>query len=208
MTIPSKSPISPGYGFGSTLPPYSSASPHNGVDFLHVPDDTIYAPFAGKVIHGFNARDGNGSYMYAPNGDFHGMLHASKYLVADNAQVSEGQAIAVMGETGFAQGVHLHWCVKRGNVFIDPMKLVSNNGGEVMLDKQQIIVIYDLAFDTEDYQVNPDVIKAFTGKPVNELLNFLHSDPSWIAHKEKVNNPPASGVNHDTALKYVQDNLK
>jgi hypothetical protein len=127
MRIPSNSPITPGYGFGSTLSPYSVSNPHKGVDFQHVPDNIIYAPFAGQIIHGYNDRDGNGTYMYASNGDFHGLLHASQYLVPNGAFVNEGQQIAVMGDTGAAEGVHLHWCVKRNGVFIDPMTLVGGN---------------------------------------------------------------------------------
>jgi hypothetical protein len=125
MRIPSNSPVTPGYGFGSTLPPYSPSNPHNGVDFQHDPDNIIYAPFSGRVTQGYNDRDGNGSYMTDPQGRFHGMLHASKYLVQHDTYVLEGQPIAVMGDTGLAEGVHLHWCVKEGSRFINPMSLIK-----------------------------------------------------------------------------------
>lgn len=80
--------------------------------------------------------------------------------------------------------------------------------GVKMLSKEEIIVIYDLAFDTEDSQVNPDVITAFTGKPLDELITFLHADPSWIAHKNAVNNPPAPTLNKTNVVGYINKNLQ
>jgi len=128
MRAPSNSPIT--LRFGDTDPPYSASFPHKGVDFAYVPDNVIYAPFAGKVTQvPNNGNDGNGTYMTDPQGRFHGMLHASSYLVPNGSQVSEGQPIAVMGDTGFAQGVHLHWAVKEGNQFIDPLTLIEGGHG-------------------------------------------------------------------------------
>lgn len=73
------------------------------------------------------------------------------------------------------------------------------------LTREEIAGIYQLAFDNNDYPES--LISAYTGKPLDGLITQLLSDPSWKSHKDKVNNPPTSGVNHDTVLKYVQDNL-
>lgn len=141
MTVPSKSPIT--LAFGATTSPYSPTSPHNGTDFSYEPNNIIYAPFAGVVTQiPFNGNDGNGSYMTEPNGRFHGMLHASSYLVSNRTAVVEGQPIAIMGETGYAFGVHLHWCVKENNVFIDPMSLIEE------------IYVEPVFKDTNDVRVN------------------------------------------------------
>lgn len=119
--------------FDATTDPYSPASPHMGTDFSPSPDNRIYAPFSGRVTQiPNNGRDGNGSYITEPNGRFHGMLHASSYLVENGALVTEGQAIAVMGWSGYVvpaneKGTHLHWCVKENNKFIDPMSLIGEN---------------------------------------------------------------------------------
>lgn len=131
MKLPSTNPITLGYG--ATTEPYSPATPHNGTDFAYIPDDTIYAPCDGLVsLVPNNGNDGNGVYMHDPQGRFHGLLHTSRYLVPNNVSVKEGQAIAVMGNTGFAQGTHLHWCVKENNKFIDPMSLIKQTKGEDM----------------------------------------------------------------------------
>lgn len=128
MRLPANSPIT--LRFGATTSPYSPASPHLGTDFAYLPDSVIYAPFAGLVIQKpDNGNDGNGTYMYNGSDQFHGLLHASSYLVPNGATVIEGQPIAVMGATGFAQGVHCHWCVKQNGQFIDPMSLITIGKG-------------------------------------------------------------------------------
>lgn len=121
---PSNNPIT--LVFGSADPPYSVTNRHNGLDFSYLPDNKIYAPFSGKVIQvPMNGNDGNGSYMTDAKGRFHGMLHASSYLVPNKSMVEEGQPIAVMGATGVAQGVHCHWAVKENGQFIDPMSVID-----------------------------------------------------------------------------------
>lgn len=139
MRLPSHSPIT--LGFGSITDPYSAISPHRGTDFAYTPDNTIYAPFAGVVsLVANNGRDGNGIYMHNDD-QFHGMLHSSRYLVANGDHVDEGQPIAIMGDTGYAFGIHLHWCVKVGNQFIDPMSLIKE--GEQPMTKQEAVAILD-----------------------------------------------------------------
>lgn len=125
MRLPSGSPITLLYN--ATSPPYSVDSPHKGVDFAYLPDNKVYAPFSGRVtVRPLNGRDGNAIYM--TNGpEFHGLLHLSTFYVADGYEVKEGDVLGLMGATGFAQGVHLHWCVKVDDVFIDPLTLIKEN---------------------------------------------------------------------------------
>jgi murein DD-endopeptidase MepM/ murein hydrolase activator NlpD len=132
MIRPSQNPVT--LRFGATTTPYSPQEPHRGVDFGHSPNATIYAPFTGTVLlRPNNGRDGNGVYMQNGN-QFHGLLHCVRYLVQDGAHVTEGQPIAVMGDTGYAQGIHLHWAVKVGGQFIDPLTLVQGDGMAYIAD--------------------------------------------------------------------------
>lgn len=160
MRLPSKSPITLGYG--ATTEPYSPATPHNGVDFAYIPDNTIYAPCDGLVsVVPNNGNDGNGIYMHDPEGRFHGMLHTSKYLVGNGDAVKEGQPIAVMGQSGFAQGVHCHWCVKENNQFIDPLTLVK---GDDMFEGRSAA---DLGAQAEDAQKFKDaIVKSLSWKKI------------------------------------------
>lgn len=68
-----------------------------------------------------------------------------------------------------------------------------NIGGNMAADsltKEEIMVIYNGFFDVTDAQVNQDLVKAYVGKPLGGLLNHLHRDPTWLKHREEINNPP------------------
>lgn len=169
MRVPSTNPIT--LPFGSADSPYSIASPHMGTDFGYAPDNRIYAPFAGKVTQvPNNGNDGNGTYMTEQNGNFHGMLHASKYLVPNGSQVSEGQPIAVMGDTGYAFGVHLHWCVKVNGQFIDPMSLITEEG-EIMPDEG---TVQNVVKELTGGDASKAQIDAYTKISVNDPTGIIY----------------------------------
>lgn len=181
MRRPTNNPIT--LSFGATTAPYSPSSPHNGTDFSYLPDDIIYAPFSGKVVQlPNNGNDGNGSYMTESNGRFHGMLHASKYLVANGSQVTEGQPIAVMGDTGYAIGKHLHWAVKENNKFIDPMTLIKKEG----------------IVEPADYKLNKgdavNMFQAILGRPATDADIKYYTGRVWKdAVYDLVNSPEFKG---------------
>lgn len=221
MTLPSHSPITPGYGFGSTLPPYSVSNPHKGTDFQHVPDNTIYAPISGRVtLVPNNGNDGNGIYLTDTNGDFHGLLHSSQYLVQNGSVVTEGQRLAIMGDTGAAQGVHLHWCVKRNGVFIDPMKLIkedevsSTDIANVRGDRlKQIATLLNLP-DGDDQSAivqgiqNVQQIAQLRADRLSQIAKLLGVDSGDDQGAIVAAIDSQSTLNKTTVLKYVQDNLK
>lgn len=188
--------------FGSTLPPYSASSPHKGTDFSYLPDNKIYAPFGGKVSQiPNNGNDGNGTYMTDPQGRFHGFLHASKYLVSNGSYVQEGQAIAIMGETGFAQGVHLHWAVKQNGVFIDPMSIISSEGGDMpdYIKAPQHASLWAAYFNrapTKE-EVDRDVGKKTYESMVNEL-----DQSSEFADKKKRDQQAYDALNNSNVQPY------
>lgn len=191
MRVPSNSPIT--LPFGATTAPYTIVAPHNGTDFAYIPDDVIYAPFAGKVTQmPLNGNDGNGSYMTEPNGRFHGMLHASKYLVANGTVVTEGQPIAIMGDTGYAFGVHLHWCVKQNNVFIDPMSLVKGDEEVSEVGEVEFNDLYIAMFGP--METNPptdDDRKRWIGAETNTVIRSMEADPrraSWLQYIQDLKN--------------------
>lgn len=82
--------------------------------------------------------------------------------------------------------------------------------GETMtgLTKQEIIVIYTLAFDDEDVDVPANIITAYTGGSLDGLLTQLAIDPSYLAHKQSVNNPPIPGLNKTNVEAYIAKNLQ
>ena len=113
--------------FGSTDEPYNPNNPHKGVDFSHSPDNKIYMPEDGVVNFKLNnGTCGNSIYIAADNRR-HTLCHISKYLVPPGSPQKQGTAIAVMGNTGLAKGVHLHWVVRVNNQLVDPLTLVKEN---------------------------------------------------------------------------------
>lgn len=63
----------------------------------------------------------------------HGMNLSSSYLHLDSIEVEEGvpvkrgQIIGLIGETGFANGPHLHWEVNLGRTPLNPLQLVQGD---------------------------------------------------------------------------------
>lgn len=67
-----------------------------------------------------------------------------------------------------------------------------NIGGNVATDsltKEEIILAFAQQYDVPEDKVNQDVVKAFTGKPLGQYLNFVKNDPSYQAHFKAVNTP-------------------
>ena len=89
---------------------------------------------------------------------------------------------------------------------IETLRVVQ--GGSEMLTKDQIIVIYTLAFDDDDVDVPQDIINAYTGKSVDGLLTQLARDPTYLAHKQAVNNPPTPTMNKTNVTAYINKNLQ
>lgn len=130
MVRPSKSPVTTPFG---QVPGYPLNNGfHKGVDFSPVPDSTIYAAEAGVVTLTPNDGTlGNSIHMYIGN-HHHAYGHTSKYLVANGTRVAEGQPIAVMGATGAADGVHLHWALAIDGVLVNGLDYVTE--GEDVAD--------------------------------------------------------------------------
>jgi hypothetical protein len=116
--------------------------------------------------------------MTDSEGRLHGLLHSSQYLVQNGASVTEGQRLAIMGATGAADGVHLHWCVKQNNKFIDPMGLI----GEDMWNEGDRKNINFWLFD-EDRLLWPG-LEGFTYK---NAIGAIFTSKEWAQAKAEMN---------------------
>lgn len=164
---------------------YTKESPHKGVDFGHSPDPNIYAPFSGKVTQvPLNGNDGNGTYMTDPQGRYHGLLHASKYLVPDGSTVQEGQAIAVMGETGLAQGVHLHWAVKQNGQFIDGLTLVNQVSEEYIMNEEDAKQLFTSIY--HQVPASRDQYAGWVGKYTRDQAKAERDTAPWRIQNQAV----------------------
>lgn len=125
MIRPSKSPVTAPYGYS---PGYQNGQvKHTGVDFAHSPDDKIYMPEDGIVtVVPWNGTSKEGNAIYINVGNRRHLLgHISKFLVSNGQMIMKGHPIAIMGETGYAFGIHLHWGLSVGGVLVDPLTLVT-----------------------------------------------------------------------------------
>ena len=51
---------------------------------------------------------------------FTGYYHQSKIAVQEGQMMNKGDIIGYVGDTGFANGPHLHWELRVGNRYVDP----------------------------------------------------------------------------------------
>jgi murein DD-endopeptidase MepM/ murein hydrolase activator NlpD len=96
---------------------------HEGIDLPAPLGTPVYAAGPGQVIYAGDAIRGYGNLVVVQHdGDLLTVYaHNSALLVREGDRVSEGQRIALVGQTGRASGPHLHFEVRSGQIPQDPM---------------------------------------------------------------------------------------
>lgn len=95
---------------------------HAGVDIVKGYGAAIFAGASGTVIQaGSNGDYGNSVTIDHGNGFQTLYAHCSSVYVVVGQQVTQGEFIAAMGETGYAIGTHLHFEVRQGDVKYNPL---------------------------------------------------------------------------------------
>jgi murein DD-endopeptidase MepM/ murein hydrolase activator NlpD len=100
--------------------------PHNGVDFAAPVGTPIYASAAGVVKSaGDGGPCGNMVQIDHAGGLTSAYCHMSRFAAGLHAgqHVEARQLIGYVGQTGRATGPHLHFAIKRGDVYMDPLAL-------------------------------------------------------------------------------------
>lgn len=88
---------------------------HPAIDIVSRNDRNIYSAYNGEVItNSYKFDNGNYLVIKQDNGYYIMYAHLSQKLVTQGQRVEKGQLIGVMGSTGFATGVHLHFAVWEG----------------------------------------------------------------------------------------------
>jgi murein DD-endopeptidase MepM/ murein hydrolase activator NlpD len=122
------------------LPNYTVSSPfgmrwgrlHPGVD-LAAPEGTrYYAAAAGTVIlcrwnggYGYNVMIDHGGGVVSVYG------HSSKLLCHEGQKVQAGDLIALVGNTGFSFGPHLHFEIRVNDKPTDPIPFMREHGVDI-----------------------------------------------------------------------------
>lgn len=101
-------------------------TPHNGIDYGAPIGTPIYATASGVVrVAGMVGPNGNMVQVYHPNGLTSAYCHMSRFAAGlhPGQHVESRQLLGYVGQTGRSTGPHLHFAIKRGEMFLDPMSL-------------------------------------------------------------------------------------
>ena len=114
-------------GFGKRKAPKKGASTyHKGVDFAVPIGTAVMASCGGTVTRaGWGSGYGYCVYISHPDGRSTRYGHLSKVLVKVGQSVSQGQKIALSGNTGVSTGPHLHFEILVGGGQVNPLKYLQ-----------------------------------------------------------------------------------
>lgn len=96
---------------------------HTGLDIEGDYSSPIYAAAGGTVEFASADRSGYGLHIVINHGNGFRTLyaHASKIFVKSGQRVGQGQTIAMVGSTGRSTGTHLHFEIRTGGGFVNPL---------------------------------------------------------------------------------------
>ena len=113
--------------FGNRTSPTTGASSyHQGVDLSAPAGTPIYASRAGQVSA---ATYGSAAGYYVRINHMDGFssiyMHMTHYVVSAGQNVSQGQLIGYVGQTGVATGNHLHFGISYNGAYVNPCNYVA-----------------------------------------------------------------------------------
>lgn len=122
---PSSSRITSGFG-GRSSPTEGASSNHQGIDIGASTGSAIVAAASGTVvISTYSYSAGNYVMLSHGGGVYTVYMHCSQLLVSEGQEVTQGQTIAKVGSTGYSTGPHLHFGVRSGGKYLNPLNYVS-----------------------------------------------------------------------------------
>ncbi|MDP2321652.1 MAG: peptidoglycan DD-metalloendopeptidase family protein [Acidobacteriota bacterium] len=98
------------------------ARAHNGVDYGANTGAPVVSVAPGVVtLAGWTNGGGRTVKVRHPNGYETEYLHLSSIAVRQGARISQGQLVGLVGMTGLATGPHLHYGLKKGGRYVNPV---------------------------------------------------------------------------------------
>lgn len=114
--LPGQPTVTQGFGQNPQIYSQFGYAGHNGIDFGVPVGTMIYAPHDGKVTVKDDGTKNYGLYLTIDDPKRRSILgHLSQSLVADGQQISQGDPVALSGQSGFSTAPHLHWTFKLMN---------------------------------------------------------------------------------------------
>jgi hypothetical protein len=108
-------------------------SRHLGTDFNGLPGDPVHATNAGRVVLVATFYlAGRVVYLDHGEGLVSAYFHLSRSRVKTGDEVSRGQVIGEVGQSGRVTGPHLHWVMRYGTTTVDPMSVVGLLGEDAV----------------------------------------------------------------------------
>lgn len=114
-------------GFGYRKAPTKGAtSYHQGVDWATPIGTAVMASSSGTVVKaGWGGGYGNVIFINHPGGTQTRYAHLSKVLVSPGQTVSQGQKIALSGNTGVSTGPHVHFEIVINGSRVNPLNYLN-----------------------------------------------------------------------------------
>jgi murein DD-endopeptidase MepM/ murein hydrolase activator NlpD len=103
---------------------------HEGIDLRADSGTSVFAAQAGKVLYAGTSIRGYGKMIVLKHDHSIATVygHNSRLLVQVGDTVSQGQKIALSGNSGRSSGPHVHFEVRDGVVSIDPLDILPSRG--------------------------------------------------------------------------------
>lgn len=117
-------------GFGYRIHPiYKIRKLHTGMDFTAPVGTEIYATGDGKIMRVEKKRSGYGYNVMIQHGYGYQTLyaHMSKILVKEGQEVTRGEVIGLVGNTGTSVGPHCHYEVVKDGSKVNPANYFFND---------------------------------------------------------------------------------
>ncbi|MDA3811910.1 MAG: M23 family metallopeptidase [Spirochaetaceae bacterium] len=113
--------------FGPAIHPFSGEwYLHKGLDLGYGIGTQIVATANGKVIvQNYNNDFGNHVVIQHKYGFNTKYAHMYQVFVKEGQDIKQGDIIGTMGQSGMANGVHLHYEIRIGSQVVDPAKYIS-----------------------------------------------------------------------------------
>lgn len=131
ITVPVHGRISSEYGY-RTNPISGAYALHTGVDIAADKGTAIVAAYNG-VVKDTGTGTKRGKYVLMKHSDGSETLycHCSEILADEDDAIMAGEPIALVGETGWATGPHLHFEIHRDGKSVDPLTVLEEENGRV-----------------------------------------------------------------------------
>lgn len=131
ITAPLHGQITSRYGY-RTNPISGVYGLHTGLDIAQKEGTNIVAAYNGVVKDvGYGDKRGNYVLMEHADGTQTLYCHCSEILVDEYAVIRAGETIALVGNTGWSTGPHLHFEIRINGTSVDPLDYLTEKDGSI-----------------------------------------------------------------------------